>query len=334
MAHRYAEQEDRRQDHAIAGPLSLEDDGTMPSSFLVRLAPIASATTLCLLLGYLVQEGKVRAQSKDPASIMELIRSLEMTGEQEAEFATQEKFRIESQSRFRELSGEELRIARETFQAERKAALQELFTEDQWAKWDRYWSNFGNRTSGETTTAENSGAPAASTPSVNPEDVPAQLGKKGFVHAERQDGIWFLLNADGERFIPLGMNHVGPMHRFAPYNRDFWVERFGPETLGQGGQPNWEGPGMKRWMEQIAQDHFDHGFNTLAFHHPATLGTEYFNELGLYYFGKMKMSHVNPKRAPRMGRNGTAIGPTSEIALLVRQPLQKIRAPPQPVPPL
>ncbi|MEM9283318.1 MAG: hypothetical protein AAGA96_15965 [Verrucomicrobiota bacterium] len=139
---------------------------------------------------------------------------------------------------------------------------------------------------------------------VLPEEVPNLLGKKGFVHVERQDGIWFMINADGERFIPMGMNHIGPMHRFAHYNRDFWVEKFGPETFNGDRQPDWEGSGVKRWMEQIAKDHLDHGFNTLAFHHPATLPTEYFNELGLYYFGKMKMSHVNPKRAPRMSPDG------------------------------
>lgn len=32
--------------------------------------------------------------------------------------------------------------------------------------------------------------------------------------------------------------------------------------------------------------------------------SEYSNELGLYYFGKMKMSHVNPKRALRMSPDG------------------------------
>jgi len=137
-----------------------------------------------------------------------------------------------------------------------------------------------------------------------PQEVPDLLGKKGFVHVERQNGIWFMINAEGEPFIPTGMNHVGPMHRFAPYNRDYWLERFGTDTFKPGGQPDWSSDGVKRWMEQIAKDHLDNGFNTLAFHHPLTMPTEYCNELGLYYFGKLKMSHVNPKRAPRMSPDG------------------------------
>ena len=109
-----------------------------------------------------------------------------------------------------------------------------------------------------------------------------------------------MVNADGERFVPTGMNHVGPMSRFAPYNRDFWLEQFGPRIFTARRQINWQGPGVKRWMERIAKDHKDYGFNTLAFHHPHTMPTEYGNELELYYFGKMRMSHVHGRRARTM----------------------------------
>jgi hypothetical protein len=94
------------------------------------------------------------------------------------------------------------------------------------------------------------------------------------------------------------------MHRFAPYNRDFWLEQFGPEVFASKGQIDWKGPGVKRWMTRIAIDHKDNGFNTLAFHHPLTMPTEYCNELELYYFGKMKMSHVHARRAKTFGPDG------------------------------
>ncbi|MEM0970282.1 MAG: hypothetical protein AAGJ31_13070, partial [Verrucomicrobiota bacterium] len=269
------------------------------SHTLGRLAPLASAATLCLFMGYVV----VRAQEEPaPTSVTELIATLKMTEEQRAGFQAQEGLRQEAQAKFRGLSGEELRLAREAFQSERREALQKLFTETQWALWSSYWGT--PRGAQPPAPTPNPSPPAAPTVALHPQEVPSLLGKKGFVHAERQDGIWFLINADGERFIPTGMNHVGPMHRFAPYNREFWVEKFGPETFNGGRQPDWQGPGVKRWMEQIAKDHLDHGFNTLAFHHPLTMPTEYCNELGLYYFGKLKMSHVNPKRAPKMSRDG------------------------------
>ena len=54
---------------------------------------------LGFLLGHVMLDSKIRAQAGDLASIMELTRSLEMTEEQKALFAEQEKLRIESQSR-------------------------------------------------------------------------------------------------------------------------------------------------------------------------------------------------------------------------------------------
>ena len=54
---------------------------------------------LGLLVGHVKLHSKIRAQAGDLASIMELTRSLEMTEEQKALFAEQEKLRIESQSR-------------------------------------------------------------------------------------------------------------------------------------------------------------------------------------------------------------------------------------------
>ncbi len=124
------------------------------------------------------------------------------------------------------------------------------------------------------------------------------IGNIDFVHVVQENGIWTLVNAEGESFIPLGMNHVGPMSRFAPYNKDFWVERIGGGIF-KGNSVDWQSEGAKTWLEIIAEDHKDYGFNTLAFHHPHAMPTEYCNELGLYYFGKLRMSNVHAKRVKR-----------------------------------
>ena len=108
----------------------------MRNTPLARLVPIASAVTLCLIFGYIVFDERVRAQD----SVVELLESLEMTKEQKADFQALETLRKESQAKLKQLKGEELRAAREAFQAKRKAALQELFTEQQWKRWDDYWT--------------------------------------------------------------------------------------------------------------------------------------------------------------------------------------------------
>lgn len=63
------------------------------------MASNLSAAVLGLLLGHVMLDSKIRAQAGDLASIMELTRSLEMTEEQKAGFAEQEKLRIESQAK-------------------------------------------------------------------------------------------------------------------------------------------------------------------------------------------------------------------------------------------
>ncbi|MEM9157420.1 MAG: hypothetical protein AAGB46_00115 [Verrucomicrobiota bacterium] len=125
------------------------------------------------------------------------------------------------------------------------------------------------------------------------------IGHKDFVHVEKQGGIWTMVKGDGEAFVPLGMNHVGPMSRFAPYNREHWAKEIGGGIL-KNGRVDFKSEGAKTWLEIIAKDHKDYGFNTLAFHHPHTLPTEYCNELELYYFAKLRMSHVHARRAKRM----------------------------------
>ena len=128
------------------------------------------------------------------------------------------------------------------------------------------------------------------------------VGDPNFVHMEKGNGIWTFVNGEGEAFIPLGMNHVGPLQRFASYNRDYWAERIGGEIL-RGKHVSFRSPGARKWLELVATDHKAWGFNILAFHHPHFLPTEYCNELGLYYFGKLRMSHVHARRAKRMSKD-------------------------------
>ena len=273
----------------------------MQNSHFKSLSLIVSASVLGLFLAYAYLNPKVRAQEAPPASVPELLSAMALTEEQKVSFAGQEDFRIKTQAKLQQLTGAELKTARDAFYAERRAALQALFNDEQSALWTTYWN--GQRKAPKAD--PNSNRPSAAPPVASGKhDVPGLLGKQGFVHAERQDGIWFMINAEGERFVPTGMNHVGPMHRFAPYNKEFWVEQFGPDILSAKGQPDWNGPGVKRWMERIAKDHKDNGFNTLAFHHPLTMPTEYCNELELYYVGKMKFSHVHAQRAKKFGPDG------------------------------
>ena len=62
---------------------------------------------------------------------------------------------------------------------------------------------------------------------IDKEDPARIIGNKDFVHLEEVGEIWTMVNGDDEPFIPLGMNHVGPLYRFASYNKEHWVEKIG-----------------------------------------------------------------------------------------------------------
>jgi hypothetical protein len=127
------------------------------------------------------------------------------------------------------------------------------------------------------------------------------IGRKGFIHVERIDGVWFMVDATGKRFIPTGMNHISPTSRFAPYNRAHWLKQFGEGLFIKPGQINWQGPEVKKWMEQIAKDHKDYNFTTIAFHYPPMMPAEYFETIGMNYIAKLKLGVINDAYANRSG---------------------------------
>ncbi len=129
------------------------------------------------------------------------------------------------------------------------------------------------------------------------EGIPVIMGDTSNVHIVYEDGIWWIENGSGEKFVPTGMNHIASSIRFADYNRDYWLAEFGENILNSNGDVNWQAPEVKRWMEQVHMDHKDYSFNTIAFHHPRRMPVEYFEELQIYYFGKPKLGEINHKYA-------------------------------------
>ncbi len=127
-----------------------------------------------------------------------------MTEEQEAAFQKQEAFRKESQAKLKQLSGAERQAAKEALQAERKAALQELFTEEQWKRWGDYWTAHFIRGSSEPAPTENHGTPSAEIPL----DSPAFEGASGRFQVAKRNGRTMLVTPDGHPFFSLGVTHI------------------------------------------------------------------------------------------------------------------------------
>lgn len=130
------------------------------------------------------------------------------------------------------------------------------------------------------------------------------VGNPSFVHLERIGDVWWLVDGKGKKFVSTGMNHMQANIRFAPYNMDFWAEKFGENILVDGRfNPN-AIPEIKSWMAQTAKDHKDYGFNTIPFHRALNIPDEYFEELEIFYFGKIKTAIIHAVRVKQWSETG------------------------------
>lgn len=66
--------------------------------------------------------------------------------------------------------------------------------------------------------------------SANAQDVEKPervIGKPGFIHLQNDNGVWWLADHTGKRFITTGMNHVGGGVLFNEVNKGWLTRRFG-----------------------------------------------------------------------------------------------------------
>lgn len=130
------------------------------------------------------------------------------------------------------------------------------------------------------------------------------IGNTSFVHLEQIDDVWWFVDGDGKKFVSTGMNHMQANIRFAPYNKDFWAEEFGEDILRNGNFNPGAVPEIKKWMERTVKDHKDYGFNTIPFHRSLNLPDEYFEELEIYYLGKIKTAIIHAVRVQQYSETG------------------------------
>ncbi len=215
---------------------------------------MASASVLLLLVGYVILEETARAQETAPSAVSELLAALKMTEEQMAGFQALEEVRKASQAELKQLSGEELRIARETDQAERKAALQALFTEEQWKQWSDYWNANWKRQNSAPAPQESSGSPQ---PAI-PLDAPDFEGANGRFQLAKRNGRTTLVTPDGEPFFSLGVTHIQAIGAPAEDEPNILADRFGGDWSVMASKVNED---LRSW-----------GYNSTGYGTPRLLG--------------------------------------------------------------
>ena len=130
------------------------------------------------------------------------------------------------------------------------------------------------------------------------------VGNTLFVHLKKINNVWWFVDANGEKFISTGMNHMQANIRFADYNKAYWAEKFGKDILQNERFNDRSTAAVKKWMAQTTKDHKDFGFNTIPYHRQLNIPDEYFEELEIFYFGKIKTGIIHANRVKKLSPNG------------------------------
>lgn len=130
------------------------------------------------------------------------------------------------------------------------------------------------------------------------------VGNTLFVHLKKINNVWWFVDANGEKFISTGMNHMQANIRFADYNKAHWAEKFGKDILQNERFNDRSTAAVKKWMAQTTKDHKDFGFNTIPYHRQLNIPDEYFEELEIFYFGKIKTGIIHANRVKKLSPNG------------------------------
>jgi hypothetical protein len=91
---------------------------------------------------------------------------------------------------------------------------------------------------------------------------------RSFIHIDRRDGIWWLVNAQGEPFFSVGVNHIQANCWLAPYNRNATLNRYGRDFVNDQGQVDFQSKATERWIGSVLRMLDAWGFNTLGMHTP------------------------------------------------------------------
>ena len=99
--------------------------------------------------------------------------------------------------------------------------------------------------------------------------VPAQ-DATGYIHVDQIDGVWWFINADGEKFISIGVNHIEPHLWLAPYNKSATINKYGADMVDADGHFDTNGEAAKKWIDAQVNTARQLGFNTFGKHtHPS-----------------------------------------------------------------
>ena len=202
------------------------------------LSIFVSGSVLLLSVVFVVCAQQTDQPASTPRTVPELVAAMKLTDEQKAGFQAQEELRKEAQGKFKTLKGPKLTAARDSFYAQRKATLQELFSEVQWSLWNDYWNR-----------QNKPGTPVATSKLKE---------SSGRFHLARRNGRTTLVTPDGQAFFSLGVTHIQAIARPAAGEPNIFANHF---------KRDWSAVAAK-----VNQNLRDWGYNSSGYGTPSPLG--------------------------------------------------------------
>jgi hypothetical protein len=86
------------------------------------------------------------------------------------------------------------------------------------------------------------------------------------VTLEQIDGVWWLVDAGGERFVSVGINHLEPGMYLETANRGHTLARFGDDLVTPAGEFNYSGEAAQQWWAEVRGQLHEFGINSIGFH--------------------------------------------------------------------
>jgi len=108
------------------------------------------------------------------------------------------------------------------------------------------------------------------------------------VSLEQKDGVWWLVNAQGEPFVSIGINHLEPKMYLESANRAHTLETYGPDLLNEHGDFDYESPAAAQWWADVQAQLQDFGINSIGFHTYGLL--DEWMRPDYYYFARLRVA--------------------------------------------
>jgi agarase len=94
------------------------------------------------------------------------------------------------------------------------------------------------------------------------------IGTEGFFRLAKENGVWWFLTPEGNKFVSLGINHIEPILLCSDNNKELFTKKYGQDLIKPGGRPNIFSSAAKQWLEDSTNLIRKWGFNTLGVHNP------------------------------------------------------------------